>query len=84
MANMDITTRAQVERIDLSETGGTRLLGASRRGLAIYTALGLLLLPVLIWAAFAGVDEWYQWAVLGAFVTTTIGLMIAVSPSRRG
>jgi hypothetical protein len=84
MANMDITTRVQLERIDLSEMGGTRLLAASRRGLAIFTGLGLVLLAVLIWSAFAGVDEWYQWAVLGAFVTTAIGLMIAVSPSRRG
>ena len=31
-----------------------------------------------------GIDGWAQALVLGVIVLTTIGLMIAVSPNRRG
>ena len=39
---------------------------------------------VLLWAAIAGIHHWWQAVVFGVIVTTTIGLMIAVSPGRRG
>ncbi|HYU61059.1 MAG TPA: hypothetical protein VEK39_09880 [Solirubrobacterales bacterium] len=85
MANMDTTQRVQIERIDLDYPGATRLLGVrSARGLAVYTAVTVPLLGVLGWAAFTGIEQWYQWIVLGAFVFTTIGVMIAISPARRG
>jgi hypothetical protein len=84
MANMDITQRVQVERIDLDYPGGTRLLGVrSARGMAIYTALALPLLGLLVWSALAGIAAAYQWIVLGAVLITTVGVMIAVSPARR-
>lgn len=85
MANMEITQRVQAERIELGDAGGTRLLAPrSHRGVATYTALSLPLLAVMIWSALWGIDHWYQWAALGAIVSTTLGLMIAISPSRRG
>ena len=84
MANMDITQRVQLERLDLGYSAGTRLLGVhSVRALAVYTALALPLLAALTWAALDGIEHAYQWVVLGVIVATTIGLMIAVSPSRR-
>jgi hypothetical protein len=85
MANMDVTQRVQLERFDLDYPAGTRLLGVrSARGLATYTAIALPLLLVLAWTALAGIDHSYQWIVFGALVFTTIGVMIAVSPARRG
>jgi hypothetical protein len=85
MANMDVTQRAQMERGDLGDARSTRLLRArSRRWPIVYTLLTLPILGVLVYAAVAGIDEWWQGLVLGVIVLTTIGLMIAVSPNRRG
>jgi hypothetical protein len=85
MANMDVTQRTQLERTDLGDARSTRLLRArSRRGPIVYTLLALPILGVLVYAAVAGIDEWWQGLVLGVIVLTTIGLMIAVSPNRRG
>jgi hypothetical protein len=85
MANMDITQRVQAERIELGYADGSRLLGVrSPRGPVTYTLLALPLLAVLTWLALTGIEHWYQWAVLAGFVATTVGLMVAVSPSRRG
>jgi len=82
---MDYTQRAQTERLDLGDAGSTRMLRArSNRGPLIYTLLALPLLGVLVYATVAGIDEWWQALVLGVIVMTTIGLMIAVSPNRRG
>ena len=85
MANMNVTDRTQYERTDLGDTRSTRLLTArSRRGPAIYTLLCLPLLAVLVWSVIAGIQGWWQWLVLGVIFMTTIGLMIAISPNRRG
>lgn len=85
MGNMDYTQRSQTERAELGDAGSQRLLRArSNRGPITYTLLALPLLAVLIYATVAGIDEWWQALVLGVIVLTTIGLMIAVSPNRRG
>jgi hypothetical protein len=85
MANMDVTQRSQTERMDLGDAQSTRLLRArSRTGPLTYTLLALPILGVLVYATVAGIDEWWQALVLGVIVLTTIGLMIAVSPNRRG
>jgi hypothetical protein len=34
--------------------------------------------------AFEEIDNWSQWIVLAAIIAVLIGLMIAVSPNRRG
>jgi hypothetical protein len=82
---MDYTQRSQTERMDLGDARSTRMLRArSNRGPLIYTLLALPILGVLIYATIAGIDEWWQALVLGVIVLTTIGLMIAVSPNRRG
>jgi hypothetical protein len=82
---MDYTQRAQTERLDLGDARSTRMLRArSNRGPLIYTLLALPILGVLLYATIAGIDEWWQALALGVIVMTTIGLMIAVSPNRRG
>ena len=85
MANMDVTQRTQAERVELGEARGTRLLSTRSRSWAlVYTLLALPILGVLIYAVIAGIEEWWQALVLGVIVLTAIGLMIAVSPNRRG
>ena len=85
MGNMDVTQRSQTERVELGDAESQRLLRArSNRGPLTYTLLALPILGVLVYAAIAGIDEWWQALVLGVIVLTTIGLMIAVSPNRRG
>jgi hypothetical protein len=82
MANMNIQDRAQYERADLAGPDRT-LRVASRRPVTIFVALGLVLLAALVYAVAWGIDGWWQGLVLGVIVLTTIGLMIAVSPTRR-
>jgi hypothetical protein len=85
MANMDVTQRVQTERAELGDAQSARMLRArSRTGPLTYTLLALPILGALVYAAIAGIDEWWQALVLGVIVLTTIGLMIAVSPNRRG
>ena len=83
MANMNVNQRAQYERVELSvPSTGIRL--RSTRPLLVYTLLAIPLIAVLAWAVVAGIDNWWQALVLGVIVLTTIGLMIAISPTRRG
>jgi|Tabmets5t2r1_1033131.scaffolds.fasta_scaffold109048_1 hypothetical protein len=85
MANMDATQRTQTERMELGDARSQRMLRArSNTGPMTYTLLALPILGVLIYAVVVGIDEWWQGLVLGVIVLTTIGLMIAVSPNRRG
>jgi hypothetical protein len=83
MANMNVNQRTQYERAELSvPSTGLRL--RSTRPLIAYTLLAIPLIAVLAWAVVVGIDNWWQALVLGVIIMTTIGLMIAVSPSRRG
>jgi fatty acid desaturase len=82
MANMNIQDRAQYERPDLASADRS-LRVTSRRPLFIFMALAAVLLAALVYAVAWGIDGWAQGLVLGVIVATTIGLMIAVSPSRR-
>ena len=85
MAHMTESDRAQVERAELGHARGDRMLSArSSRGPAIYLALMVPLLVLGIFLVIAGIDTWWQGVVLGVIVMTTIGLIIAVSPTRRG
>jgi fatty acid desaturase len=82
MANMNIQDRAQYERPDLSSPDRT-LRVTNRRPVIAFVALAGVLLAALVYAAAWGIDGWAQGLVLGVIVLTTIGLMIAVSPTRR-
>jgi fatty acid desaturase len=79
---MTSSERAQYERPDLA--GPDRTMRVSRRRpMLIFTIFGLVLLAALVYAVAWGIDHWWQGLVLGVIVLTTVGLMIAVSPSRR-
>ena len=82
MANMDVTQRTQLERTDL-RAGGESIRRGSERGAMVYSVIALVIGAVLSVAAVAAIENWAQWAVLGVIVLTTIGFMIAVSPTRR-
>jgi hypothetical protein len=85
MANMSANDRSQYERAELGYSKGDRLLSArSKRWPLIYMGLMVPLLACGIYAVVAGIDHWWQALVLGVIVMTTIGLMIAISPNRRG
>jgi membrane protein YdbS with pleckstrin-like domain len=84
MGNMDSTQRSQMERLDLGDARSTRLLSArSRNWGLIYILLALPILGVLVYAAIAGIDNWWQVLVLAVIVLTAVGMMIAISPNRR-
>jgi hypothetical protein len=82
MANMNVNERMQYERDELKvPSTGVRL--RSTRPLVIYMALAVPLLGALIFAAIAGIDNWWQGLVFAMIFVTTIGAMIALSPNRR-
>jgi hypothetical protein len=83
MANMSVNQRTQFERADLS-VPSTGVQVRSRRPLIIYTVLALLVLAALSYATIKAIDGWAQGVVLAMIVVTTIGVMIALNPLRRG
>jgi fatty acid desaturase len=83
MANMTSTDRAQYERADLSAPDRTMRV-RDRRPVIAYTAIAVLVAAALLYVVAWGINGWPQALVLGVIVATAIGLMIAVSPNRRG
>ena len=84
MSHMTANQRNQYERADLGHAKGDRLLSArSNRWPLTYMALAVPILGCGIYATIAGIDHWWQGLVLGVIVLTAIGLMIAISPTRR-
>lgn len=85
MGNMDYTTRSQTERMELGDAGSQRMLRArSSTGPLVYVLLCLPILGALVYATIVGIDSWWQALVLAVIALTAVGLMIAVSPNRRG
>jgi fatty acid desaturase len=83
MANMSANQRTQLDRVDLSvPTTGVRV--RRRRPLIIFTVIALAILAALSYATVEAIDGWAQGVVLAMIVVTTVGVMIAVSPLRRG
>ena len=83
MANMSSSDRAQYERPELDAPDRTLRVG-NRRPVIAFTALALVILAALVYATAWGINGWPQALVLGVIVLTAVGLMIAVSPNRRG
>jgi fatty acid desaturase len=82
MAHMTSSDRAQYERPELDAPDRTMRVG-NRRPVIVFTAVALVILAALVYVTAWGINGWPQALVLGAIVLTTIGLIIAVSPSRR-
>jgi uncharacterized protein (DUF983 family) len=58
--------------------------GPSRGGIEAYEVVAIIVAVVGGAVAFEEIDNWSQWVVLAAIIAVLIGLMIAVSPNRRG
>jgi hypothetical protein len=83
MSRMTESQRAQFDRPELGHS--TPLLSdRSGRWSVAFTVVALLVAGVLCVAAVAALDSWAQWLVLGVVVMTTVGLVIAINPNRRG
>jgi hypothetical protein len=82
---MQLSERMMIERYEL---GSAREDAALRpRGGAALTALTLTLTATAVLLIVGVVQKFEGWAhlvVLGGLLTTVIGLMIALSPNRRG
>jgi uncharacterized membrane protein YoaK (UPF0700 family) len=81
MANMTVNQRNELDRAALSTSEGIRR--GSERGAMIYNVFALIIGAALSAAAISVIEGWAQWVVLGAVVATTIGFMIAISPTRK-
>lgn len=83
MSNMTVNQRNQFDRATYSgNTEGIRR--NSQRGALVYSAFATLVAAVLCVAAASIMDGWWQFVIMGAIASTAVGLMIAVSPNRRG
>jgi hypothetical protein len=83
MANMNVNQRTQYDRVDLSvPTTGINV--RDRRPLIAFTVIAAAILGVLIYATAVAIDGWAKAVVLGVILLTTVGVMIAVNPLRRG
>jgi hypothetical protein len=82
MANMTSSDRAQYERPDLSAPDRSMRVG-DKRPVVVFTGIALVILAALVYATAWGINGWAHAIVLGVIVMTVIGLIIAVSPTRR-
>ena len=84
MSNMDVTQRTQVERVDLGHAQSTRMFRPrSKKSMWVFMIVASIIAIILCVAAIVTVESWAQWLVLGVIVVTVVGLIIAVSPTRR-
>lgn len=82
MSRMTENQRMQFDRPDLK--GPDRSLRTtSDRPMIIYTVIALVVAGLLSWQAIERIDGWPSLVVLGMIIVTTIGMIIAVSPTRR-
>jgi hypothetical protein len=82
MSRMTENQRMQFERPDLSGPDRSVRM-ASNRPLIIYMVIAVVIAGLLSWQAIERIDGWPSLVVLGAIIGTTIGMIIAVSPTRR-
>jgi hypothetical protein len=83
MSHLTQSDRNQFDRATYSGTAD-RIRHGSERGAAIYSVIALVIGVVLCIGAATVIEGWAQWVVAGGILATTVGFMIAVSPSRRG
>ena len=82
MSHMTENQRMQFDRPDLR--GPDRSLHTkSDRPMIIFSAIAIVIAGLLCWQAIERIDGWPSLVVLGAIIMTTIGMIIAVSPTRR-
>ena len=83
MSNMTVNQRNQDDRASYAGSA-ERIRHGSERGASVFNVIAVIVAAALCYGAISLIDGWSQWLVLGVIVLTTVGLMIAVSPNRRG
>ena len=82
MSHMTENQRMQFDRPDLK--GPDRSLKTRNdRAMIVYSAIAVVIAGLLSWQAVERIDGWPSIIVLAAIIMTTVGLIIAVSPTRR-
>jgi hypothetical protein len=82
MSHMTENQRMQFDRPDLK--GPDRSLHTkSNRPMIVYTLIAVVVAGLLSWQAIERIDGWPSLVVLGMIIVTTIGMIVAVSPTRR-
>jgi 1,4-dihydroxy-2-naphthoate octaprenyltransferase len=83
MSNMTVNQRNQDDR---ATYGGSaeRIRRGSERGAMAFSLVAFIVAGVLCYAAAEIMNGWWQFVIMGAIAMTAVGLMIAVSPNRRG
>jgi hypothetical protein len=82
MSHMTENQRMQFGRPDLAAPDRS-LKTKSDRPMIIYTVIALIVAGLLSWQAIERIDGWPSIVVLAMIIVTTIGMIIAVSPTRR-
>ena len=83
MSNMTVNQRNQDDRATYAGSA-ERIRHGSERGASVFNVIAVVVAAALCYTAVAVIDGWSQWLVLGVIVLTTVGVMIAISPNRRG
>jgi 1,4-dihydroxy-2-naphthoate octaprenyltransferase len=83
MSNMTVNQRNQTDRATYAGSA-ERIRRNSERGALLYSLIAFVIAGFLCYAAAEIMDGWWQFVIMGAIVATAVGLMIAVSPNRRG
>ena len=81
MANMTVNQRNQFERATFSARTGVGVRNPRR--LIVLNVVLVLIAAALVAGTIATIDGWAQGVVLAMIVVTTVGAMIALSPTRR-
>ncbi len=75
--------RMQIERFELGDASNDAALRSTGRRVVPILNLALIAIAAaLLWATIATFDGWAHAIVIAMIVTTTIGLIIAISPRR--
>lgn len=83
MSNMTVNQRNQYDRATYAGSA-ERIRRGSERGALAFSVVAAIVAGILCYAAAEIMNGWWQFVIMGAIVFTAVGLMIAVSPSRRG
>ena len=83
MSNMTVNQRNQFDRATYAGSA-ERIRRNSERGAVVYSLIAFAVAGLLCYAAAEIMNSWWQFVIMGAIVATAVGLMIAVSPNRRG
>jgi len=83
VSNMTVNQRNQDDRATYAGSA-ERIRRGSERGASVYSIIAVVVAAALCYGAVTLMDGWWQWLVLGMIALTTVGVMIAISPNRRG